>query len=81
MKCGAPLSPDEVGLTKKLVNRGATEYLCFACLGSHFRLSRETLDDFVRQFRERGCSLFPPPERAPEDVRGGSVPPGRTSSG
>ena len=56
--CGRPLLPDEIALTKKLVNRGAREFLCLACLSAHFQVSEETLREKIRQFREMGCTLF-----------------------
>ena len=59
-QCGAPLSHDEVGLTKKLINRGCTEYLCYGCMASHFQVTVELLHEKVRQFREMGCTLFEP---------------------
>ena len=59
-QCGAPLTHDEVGLTKKLINRGCTEYLCYGCMASHFQVTVELLREKVRQFREMGCTLFEP---------------------
>ena len=58
IRCHAPLSSDEVGLTKKLINRGSTEFQCYACLAEHFRVSVELLKEKVEQFREMGCLLF-----------------------
>lgn len=57
-QCGAPLSRDEVGLTKKLINRGATEYLCYRCLARHFAVTVEVLQQKAAEFREMGCTLF-----------------------
>ncbi len=58
--CHAPLSSDEIGLTKKLINRGCTEFQCYACLADHFRVSVDLLKEKVEQFREMGCLLFEP---------------------
>ncbi len=58
MRCGAPLTRDEIALTKKLVNRGATEYLCYACLAAHFQVGIDVLRRKVAEFREMGCTLF-----------------------
>ena len=30
IRCRAPLTRDEIGLTTKLINRGCTEVLCYA---------------------------------------------------
>ena len=59
-KCGAGLSRDEVGLTKKLINRGCTAFMCFSCLAKHFQVSVDLLKEKVEQFREMGCMLFEP---------------------
>ena len=57
-RCGTALTKDEIGLTKKLINRGCTEFQCYACLAEHFRVSVELLKEKVEQFREMGCLLF-----------------------
>ena len=58
VRCHASLTNDEVGLTKKLINRGTTEFLCYECLANHFRVTVELLREKVEQFREMGCTLF-----------------------
>ena len=58
VRCHAPLTNDEIGLTKKLINRGTTEFLCYECLANHFRVTVELLREKVEQFREMGCTLF-----------------------
>ena len=57
-KCGNPVSSDEIGLNKKLINRGITEYLCGDCLAAHFKLTRDDLQKMADHFREMGCVLF-----------------------
>lgn len=57
-RCGREIGRDEVGLTRKLVNRGATQYLCYECLARTFEVTREELERKVREFREMGCTLF-----------------------
>lgn len=59
-QCGAALTHDEIGLTKKLINRGATSYLCYPCLAEKFQVSVDTLKDKAEEFREMGCTLFEP---------------------
>lgn len=68
-KCGAGLSNDEIGLTKKLVNRGAETFLCFDCLGRFFGAPRGRLLEMVERFRSQGCTLF-----APEPGEGAAGP-------
>ena len=58
VRCHAPLTNDEIGLTKKLINRGTTEFLCYECLANHFRVTVVLLREQVEQFRELGCTLF-----------------------
>lgn len=56
--CGRTLEADEIALTKKMINRGAKNYLCLSCLAVHFCVSEEVLLDKIREFREMGCTLF-----------------------
>ena len=56
--CGRDLLPDEIGLYKKIVNRGATEYLCMTCLADKFECSEELLKRKIEHFRNMGCLLF-----------------------
>ena len=55
---GAVLGRDDIGLTKKMVNRGATEFLCIACLAEHFDLTEEILREKIREVKAMGCRLF-----------------------
>lgn len=58
--CNRTLTPDEVAVTKKLINRGATEFLCVDCLARHFEVRPEDIEERIRHFRETGCTLFDP---------------------
>ena len=58
MQCGQPVNRDEIGLTKKLINRGATRYLCFACMAARFDVTVDDLLRKVAEFKEMGCTLF-----------------------
>ena len=57
-ECGRELTKDEIGLTKKLVCRGAEEFFCLTCLAARFGVSEELLKEKVIQFRAMGCTLF-----------------------
>ena len=59
-ECGAALAQDDIGATKKLVNRGETEYRCIPCLAKHFKVTEEKLREKIEEWRAYGCSLFPP---------------------
>lgn len=58
MKCGRKLKRDEIALTKKLINRGATEFMCLICLAEHFKVSEERLEEKIQHFKDSGCTLF-----------------------
>lgn len=58
IKCGKTLSGNDVGLTKKLINRGSTEFMCIDCLAEKFNCSRELLEKKIEQFKASGCTLF-----------------------
>lgn len=58
IRCGSPLTKNEIGLTKKLINRGTTEYLCYGCMAAHFAVTVDVLKKKVAEFREMGCTLF-----------------------
>ena len=59
-ECGAVLVDDDIGATKKLVDRGATAYRCVPCLAKHFRVEEAKLREKIEEWRAYGCSLFPP---------------------
>ncbi|MBR6741046.1 MAG: hypothetical protein IKM04_08285 [Clostridia bacterium] len=56
--CNAVLKSDEIPLYKKMVNRGATEYMCIPCLAKKLRVTEESLYEAIERFREMGCTLF-----------------------
>ena len=57
-RCARPLEPDEIALTRKLINRGAVRFFCLSCLADHFDVTEEILRRKIRDFREMGCTLF-----------------------
>ena len=60
VRCGAFLSKDETALTRKLINRGTTEFFCLSCLANHFQLSEDILLKKIEEFKAMGCTLFDP---------------------
>lgn len=58
IKCGRELCGNDIGLTKKLINRGATDFFCIDCLAEKFNCSRELLEEKIKQFKSSGCTLF-----------------------
>ncbi len=57
-KCGAPLTRDDMGAHKKLINRGSAEFMCIPCLAEYFKVSEELVRQKVEEFRKAGCMLF-----------------------
>lgn len=58
INCGRELCGNDIGLTKKLINRGATDFFCIDCLAEKFDCSRELLEEKIKQFKSSGCTLF-----------------------
>ncbi len=56
--CGRQVSSDEAALTRKLINRGTSRFLCLSCLSEHFQVSTEELQRKIREFKAMGCTLF-----------------------
>lgn len=56
--CSRELLQYEIGLHKKMINRGATEFMCLSCLSSYFNCSEELLLKKLEHFRNMGCMLF-----------------------
>lgn len=58
IKCKTELTNNDIGLHKKLVNRGATEYMCINCLSQYFKISVPVLEKKIVEFKKMGCTLF-----------------------
>ena len=56
--CGKELENDEIGIYKRMVNRGATELLCIKCLAEYFKISEDLVREKIEHFRNMGCTLF-----------------------
>ena len=57
-KCGKTLTYDEIGIHKKMINRGATQFFCLACLAAYTGSTEERLRERIEHFRKQGCLLF-----------------------
>lgn len=66
-RCGAPLGGDEIGMHKKLVNRGDTTFMCLSCLAAEFCCSKALLQEKIEQYRASGCTLFAPGAQGKEE--------------
>lgn len=57
--CGKEdLTKDEIGLTKKLINKNAKVYYCLPCLAEYLEVTQEELLDKLEEFKDEGCTLF-----------------------
>ena len=58
ISCEKELTSEDVGFHKKMVNRGAEEFMCIDCLCEYFGIPREKADEMIENFRRMGCVLF-----------------------
>ena len=58
IKCGKRLQTVDIGLHKKMINRGSKEYMCVDCLSAYIGVSKEDLLEKAEFFRQQGCMLF-----------------------
>ena len=52
------LSKNEIGLTKKLLDKDSKRFYCLDCLAEHLEVDTEFLLDRVDEFKEQGCIFF-----------------------
>ena len=58
VQCSRPLTRDETALTRKMINRGTTQFFCLSCLAARFGVTEDILRRKIIEFREMGCTLF-----------------------
>ena len=58
IKCGKGLKKVDIGLHKKMINRGAEHWMCVDCLGAHLGVAREERLKKAEEFKKMGCTLF-----------------------
>ena len=57
--CGkAPLTKDEIGITKKIIDRKTTTFYCLPCLAEYLEVTEEELLAKIEEFKNEGCTLF-----------------------
>ncbi len=57
-RCGRELNSDDIGITRKLINRGAESFYCVGCIALRFRISEKDVRRLIDNFRAAGCSMF-----------------------
>lgn len=58
ISCHAPISADEIALSKKMINRSSTQYYCISCLASAFEVTEDDLQKKIQYYKSIGCTLF-----------------------
>ena len=59
LRCGAPLTGDEIALHKKMISRAAKRFLCLDCLAAECSATREKLEALIAFYHRTGiCTLF-----------------------
>ena len=53
-----PLTKDEIGLTKKLIDKKTTNFYCLSCLAEYFEVEVDELLAKIEEFKNEGCTLF-----------------------
>lgn len=57
--CGKDtLSKNEIGLTKKLLDRDSRHFYCLDCLAEHLGVDTEFLLERIKEYKEQGCIFF-----------------------
>ncbi len=57
--CGkVPLTKDEIGLIKKIINKNAVTFYCLPCLAEYLEVTEEELLAKIEDFKNDGCTLF-----------------------
>lgn len=58
VKCGKTVTSDEAALCKKLISRATEKYMCLDCTAEYFDVTKELLEDKIKQYKALGCTLF-----------------------
>lgn len=57
--CGkTPLSKNEIGLTKKLIDMTAKSFYCLDCLAEYLEVGTDFLQERVKEYKEQRCQFF-----------------------
>ena len=53
-KCGKPLESDAIPIYKKMINRGAEEFMCIGCLADYVQMPRSAIESLIDYYTESG---------------------------
>lgn len=53
-----PLSKDEIGISKKLINPDIDRFFCIDCIADFLECEAQDIYDKIEEFKEEGCTLF-----------------------
>ena len=57
--CGKePLTKDEIGISRKLIDKKTSKFYCIPCLAEQFEITGEELLAKIEEFKAEGCTLF-----------------------
>ena len=57
--CGKrPLTKNEIGINKKLLDMKAKDFYCLDCLASFLDVEPQDILDKIEDFKNDGCKLF-----------------------
>ena len=57
--CGKePLTKDEIGISRKLIDKKTRKFYCIPCLAEQFEITEEELLAKIEEFKAEGCTLF-----------------------
>ena len=57
--CGKePLTKDEIGISRKLIDKKTCKFYCIPCLAEQFEITEEELLAKIEEFKAEGCTLF-----------------------
>lgn len=53
-----PLTKDEIGLVKKMIDKKSGKFYCLSCLAEYFEVTQDELQAKIEEFKDEGCTLF-----------------------
>lgn len=54
----SPLTKDEIGISKKLIDPDTEKFFCIDCLADFLECEVQNIYDKIEEFKDEGCTLF-----------------------